>query len=281
MANLNEIYSKLKNYFTHHNIIKIDKSLIDIINEEAIMMDEETKNKIDNEIKTKINSIIQEFDYVFVKLNKNAGTDAEFMCTQLKCFNIEDIITLIKGSKKIMDDFDASRDNFLIIKEWYKIEHKNEFRCFFVNKDLKAICQRYVDTFENYEADFIKEVKSAVKALINEKEFIESINSFFSEEYPFCIVDLVYLPTKKKVKLIDVEFFQREKKEEDYEKNKLLFYSGWEEISNLESSEDVPFKYIESETDPNIKKYPDNENMFPLELYETDIETLISKLNTT
>ena len=32
-----------------------------------------------------------------------------------------------------------------------KIENKNEFRCYLINKNLKGISQRYINSFEEYD----------------------------------------------------------------------------------------------------------------------------------
>ena len=94
------------------------------------------------------------------------------------------------------------------------------------------------------------------------------------------ILDVVYLPKKGKVKIIDIEQDIKEEKkneEEEEKENILKLYKDWDEIKK---SKIIELRYIKSENDPNIVQQEENKNQFPLELYETDIQTLIYKLNT-
>ena len=86
---------------------------------------------------------------------------------QLKCFSLDDILTLLKGSEKLYKAFNPYLKNYFIIKPWYKIEHKNEFRCYLINKRLNGISQKYINLYEEYEdidkirdciIEYIKEV---------------------------------------------------------------------------------------------------------------------------
>ena len=218
-----------------------------------------------------------------MKVNNKAGTDAAFLVTQLKCFTIEEIITLIKGSQRIMDNFDyeIDKNNFLVLKEWYKIEHKNEFRCFIVNSELKGISQRYIDAYENYDDKDIESIKNIIISFVSNdiKNALDEYKKDMKEDVNI-ILDVVYLPKKGKVKIIDIEQDIKEEKkneEEEEKENILKLYKDWDEIKK---SKIIELRYIKSENDPNIVQQEENKNQFPLELYETDIQTLIYKLNT-
>ena len=64
-------------------------------------------------------NLIEKFKCVFVKLSEKTFIDADFMLTQLKCFNIDDIISVIKSSERCLKNFDKIKQNVLILKEWY------------------------------------------------------------------------------------------------------------------------------------------------------------------
>lgn len=279
---MKHIYELFGKYFTKFSIVDLDEKFCNLLKEDSIVFDDKAKEMISEEISTKIKEIIDKYEYVFVKVNNKAGTDASFLVTQLKCFTIEEIIMIIKGSQRIMDNFDYEnyKNNFLILKEWYKIEHKNEFRCFIVNNELKGISQRYIDAYENYDNKDIENIKSIIISFISND--IKSELAQYKKEHNenvYLILDVVYLPKKNKVKIIDIEQDTKDKKELDEEEidNKLKLYKDWDEINN---SKIIELKYITSENDPNIIQQEENKNQFPLELYETDIQTLIYKLNT-
>ena len=282
---MKHIYDLFGKYFTKYSIVDLDEKFCTLLKEDSIVFDDKAKEMISEEISKKIKDIINEYEYVFVKVNNKSGTDASFLVTQLKCFTIEEIITLIKGSQRIMDNFDyeIDKNNFLVLKEWYKIEHKNEFRCFIVNSELKGITQRYIDAYENYDDKDIESIKNIIISFVSNdiKSALDEYNKEMKEDVNL-ILDVVYLPKKSKVKIIDIEQdTKKEKKNEEEEEeeieNKLKLYKDWDEIKN---SKIVELRYIKSENDPNIVQQEENKNQFPLELYETDIQTLIYKLNT-
>ena len=146
-----EIYSLFGPLMITHKIIELDENFKKYIMMDSISLDPEDKKLISREISDKIQAEIKTHDYVFIKLNSKAATDSEFMCVQLKCFSLDDILTLIKASERIRKVFNPYGQNLLIIKPWYKIEHKNEFRCYLINKRLKGISQRYINSFEEYD----------------------------------------------------------------------------------------------------------------------------------
>ena len=280
---MKHIYDLFGKYLTKFTIVDLDKKFCSLLKEDSIVFDDKAKEMISDEISKQIKNIINEYEYVFVKVNNKAGTDAAFLVTQLKCFTIEEIITLIKGSQRIMDNFDYEKDknNFLVLKEWYKIEHKNEFRCFIVNSELKGISQRYIDAYENYDDKDIESIKNIIISFVSNdiKNALDEYKKDMKEDVNI-ILDVVYLPKKGKVKIIDIEQDIKEEKkneEEEEKENILKLYKDWDEIKK---SKIIELRYIKSENDPNIVQQEENKNRFPLELYETDIQTLIYKLNT-
>ena len=154
-------------------------------------------DKIVNEIKT--------HDYVFIKLYSKAPTDSEFLCMQLKCFKLDDILALLKGSEKLNKVFNPYSKKYLIIKPWYKIDHKNEFRCHLINKRLKGISQKYINLYEEY--DDIDKIRECIIEYIYSKEVKEALDQVEIDDMGlhYMIIDLVYMPKKKKKKIVDVE----------------------------------------------------------------------------
>ena len=63
--------------------------------------------------------------------------------------------------------------------------------------------------------------------------------------------------------------------------NKLRLYSTWDELINVddEDNDEIELRYITSENDERIVQNEDNKNRFPIELYDTDFQTLLEKLN--
>ena len=309
---LKEIYSIFEKFFTKFAIVDLDENFNQFLENDSIMLDQESKKLINETISKRIINLIEKFEYVFVKLNEKAPTDAQFMLTQLKCFNIDNIISVIKASEKCLNTFNVSKQNFLIIKEWYKIEHKFEFRCYFINRKLKGISQRYINLFEEYED--IDKIRLCIINFVNYdiKEYLEKIE-IGNNNLNYMIIDLVYIPKRNKVKIIDVEILkddeEKEKKNIDDNNNKknvkhlnldnseneeenelikntkfdskLRLYSTWDELLNVddEDNDEIELRYILNEEDERIVQYEENKNRFPIELYETDFQTVLEKLN--
>ena len=200
-----EIYSLFGPLMITHKLIELDEDFKKYIMLDSISLNPEEKKLINREISDKINAEIKTHDYVFIKLNYKAATDSEFICIQLKCFNLDDILTLIKSSERIIKGFNPYGKNYLIIKPWYKIEHKNEFRCYLINKRLKGISQRYINSFEEY--DDIDKIRECIIEYINSKEMKDILDKIEIDENDlhYMIIDLVYMPKKNKVKIVDVE----------------------------------------------------------------------------
>ena len=202
---VNEIYSIFGPLMISHKIIELDEDFKKYLMLDGISIAPEEKKLICRDISDKIINEIKTHDYVFIKLNSKAPTDSEFLCMQLKCFSLDDILCLLKGSERLNEVFNPYSKNYLIIKPWYKIEHKNEFRCYFVNKRLKGISQKYINLYEEY--DDIDKIRECIIEYIYSKEFKESLDKIEIDDMGlhYMIVDLVYMPKKNKVKIIDVE----------------------------------------------------------------------------
>ena len=200
-----EIYSLFGPLMITHKIIELDENFKKYIMMDSISLGPEDKKLISREISDKIQAEIKTHDYVFIKLNSKAATDSEFMCVQLKCFSLDDILTLIKASERIRKVFNPYGQNLLIIKPWYKIEHKNEFRCYLINKRLKGISQRYINSFEEY--DDIDKIRECIIEYIFSKELRDILDKIEIDENDlhYMIIDLVYMPKKNRVKIVDVE----------------------------------------------------------------------------
>ena len=200
-----EIYNLFGPLMITHKLIELDEDFKKYIMMDSISLSPEDKKLISREISDKITAEIKQHDYVFIKLNSKSAIDSEFACVQLKCFNLDDILTLIKASERIYKVFNPYGQNYLIIKPWYKIENKNEFRCYLINKRLKGISQRYINSFEEY--DDIDKIRECIIEYIYSKEMKEILDKIEIDENDlhYMIIDLVYMPKKNRVKIVDVE----------------------------------------------------------------------------
>lgn len=200
-----EIYSIFGPLMITHKLIELDNDFKKYLLLDGISIAPEEKKLISRDISDKIVNEIKTHDYVFVKLNSKAPTDSEFLCCQLKSFSIDDILTLLKGSERLNNVFNPYSKNYLIIKPWYKIEHKNEFRCYLINKRLKGISQKYINLYEEY--DDIDKIRECIIEYIYSKEVKEALDKVEIDDMGlhYMIIDLVYMPKKNKVKIIDVE----------------------------------------------------------------------------
>ena len=114
-----EIYSLFGPLMITHKLIEIDEDFKKYIMMDSISVAPEDKKLISREISDKIQAEIKTHDYVFIKFNSKAATDCEFACVQLKCFNLDDILTLIKASERIINVFNPYGENYLIIKRYF------------------------------------------------------------------------------------------------------------------------------------------------------------------
>ena len=202
---IKEIYNIFGPLMITHKLIELDDDFKKYIMLDSISLAQEEKKLISREISDKITAEIKKHDYVFIKLNSKSAIDSEFACVQLKCFNLDEILVLIKASERMYKVFNPYGQNYLILKPWYKIEHKNEFRCYLVNKRLKGISQRYIDSFEDY--DDIDKIRECIIDYIFSKEMKDILDKIEIDENDlhYMIIDLVYMPKKNRVKIVDVE----------------------------------------------------------------------------
>ena len=202
---IKEIYNIFGPLMITHKLIELDDDFKKYIMLDSISLAQEEKKLISREISDKITAEIKKHDYVFIKLNSKSAIDSEFACVQLKCFNLDEILVLIKASERMYKVFNPYGQNYLILKPWYKIEHKNEFRCYLVNKRLKGISQRYIDSFEDY--DDIDKIRECIIEYIFSKEMKDILDKIEIDENDlhYMIIDLIYMPKKNRVKIVDVE----------------------------------------------------------------------------
>ena len=262
-----EIYSLFGPLMITHKLIELDEDFKKYIMLDSISLNPEEKKLINREISDKINAEIKTHDCVFIKFNFKAATDSEFMCIQLKCFNLDEILTLIKSSERIIKGFNPYGKNYLILKPWYKIEHKNEFRCYLINKRLKGISQRYIDSFEEY--DDIDKIRECIIKYINSKEMKDILDKIEIDENDlhYMIIDLVYMPKKNKVKIVDVEtlieggniieinenIINNENNNQNVEKNNNFNVTG----NKKENKKKIPAQEIQEDEAKKIKNEQD------------------------
>ena len=88
-----EIYSIFGPLMVTHKLIELDDDFKKYLMLDGINVGPEEKKLICRDISDKIQSEIKEYEYVFIKLNSKAPTDSEFLCLQLKCYTLDDILT--------------------------------------------------------------------------------------------------------------------------------------------------------------------------------------------
>ena len=200
-----EIYSIFGPLMITHKLIEIDNDFKKYLMLDGISIAPEEKKLICRDISDQILTEIKTHDCVFIKFNSKAPTDSEFLCWQFKCYSLDDILGLLKGSSRLNNVFNPYSKNYLIIKPWYKIEHKNEFRCYLINKRLKGISQKYINLYEEY--DDIDKIRECIIEYMYSKEVKEALDKVEIDDMGlhYMIIDLVYMPKKNKVKIIDVE----------------------------------------------------------------------------
>jgi hypothetical protein len=247
---LKELYSIFEKYYTKYAIVDLDENFNQFLENDSINLDQESKKLINDTISKRIMNLIEKFDYVFVKLNDKAPIDADFMLTQLKCFNIDDIISVIKSSERCLENFDKTKQNFLIIKEWYKIEHKFEFRCYFINKKLKGISQRYIDLYEKY--DDIDKIRNCIINFVNNdiKDCLDKIE-IKNDELNYMIIDLVYASKRNKVKIIDVEILIDDNNEINESENN---NNNNNDKTNINNNKNIKTLNITEENSENVEE---------------------------
>ena len=246
---LKELYSIFEKYYTKYAIVDLDENFNQFLENDSIYLDQESKKLINDTISKRIMNLIEKFEYVFVKLNDKAPIDADFMLTQLKCFNIDDIISVIKSSERCLENFDKTKQNFLILKEWYKIEHKFEFRCYFINKKLKGISQRYIDLYEKY--DDIDKIRNCIINFVNNdiKDCLDKIE-IKNDESNYMIIDLVYAPKRNKVKIIDVEILIDDNKDNNEDENNIIHNKQ----ININNNKNIKTLNITDENSENVEE---------------------------
>jgi hypothetical protein len=251
------IFSK---YFYKPTIITIPNSLTNFLNEESIVLDEETMSSLDETFIKNIQKVLSELECVFIKLNWSSANDSHFLNQGLKCFTIKDILRLLKGSTKLFLDLKnvAALKNeqkvlnpILVMFKWYEIEPKNEFRCFVIGKELKAICQRNPSHFYSYSEDEISNYKILLITFIQNLFKEDEVSQFLLTNH-YNVID-VYITRKNNIKIIDIGGRYKD----------LLLFSSWEEIKELK---EFSLKYIQKHCDSRIPQYL--ENKVPIEAFE-------------
>jgi hypothetical protein len=255
-----KIFPVFSKYFYKPTFIPIPDSLTHFLNEESIILDEETMSTIDHNFIKNVQEVLDEHECVFIKLNWSSANDSHFLNQGLKCFTIKDILRLLKGSSKLFLDLknvDAIRNEqkvfnpMLTVFKWYEMEQKNEFRCFVIGNELKAICQRNPSHYYSYSVDEIKNYKFLLISFIQKLQKEEEINRFLLTNI-YNVFD-VYITRKNNIKIIDVGGKYKD----------LLLFNSWDEIKELK---ELILKYIEKDSDSRIPQYL--ENKVPIEAFE-------------
>ena len=249
-------YNKFTKITMKSIVVSLPLSFIQYLNEDGIILPESANHDIDDKLSDdddvkEVDSNIQTVpDFpdlindinvaikqlggeVFIKLNWSAPIDATWINSgSMKCYNVSDIILLLKSSDRILFDlehmfdlcddvdnnnskdvtiFDSSGNSssssnssssvnaILVIRKWANLNPSMEFRLFIVNTNLIGISQRDITTYYEF--------------LYNDKEDIQDLlYDFFHDHidtnFPlqsYCID--VYIDKKKRVWIVDFNPF--------------------------------------------------------------------------
>lgn len=235
--------------------IPVTEGLKHFLQQDSILLTEENLNMIEKEAKQAISNALNEYGSVFIKFNGKAPTDSYFLVNDLRCYSLEDVLVLLKGSSR----FDLKEDgNSLLVKKWITIEPKEEFRCYVINKTLKGIRQRHLDLFMDYQSEDLDLIKEKINHKLKEVTSTLGDGKF--------IIDVANLCGK--VKILDIEHVDED------EVNDLILFNSWDDLNSIE---EVKIKCIEDQN--SVIKGEENLNRFPLELIESDMETLFKIIN--
>ena len=267
-------YNTFKKYMLKSTFIEIDNNFMEFLQQESIIINQETLDLIGNETISKIKKSVlsnEGFNSVFIKINFSAPTDSDFIVNNLKCYNLDEILILIKGSQKLISclNFNSFSKNILIIKNWYKIEKKNEFRLFINNQKLILIAQRNIHYYFSYTDDY----------LIN---LFDRIKNFFNELLKYNLIEkdkifIDILLTENKIKIIDLItenirlLLNLNSDNLFYGNSYFLFYDNWDQIEELKNDNNSDYKKMIKiiNTEEEII-WNENNNKFPIEILNDD-----------
>jgi hypothetical protein len=245
--------------------VELKEKCINFLKEESILISD---NTIEEDTMAEINKALEELETpVYIKLNQCAPTDCNFLVHELKCFNLTDILTLIKGSEKIYENLTNLLTNgekiFLKIMPWYKLDISKEFRCFYFNNRLRGISQRHL----NYYFDYSKEEIEKLHKLIASHFSHHNDNELLKEDE--LIVDVICLKGDR-VKIIDM-ITNNKRKDFNivyYQQDYFLLFN---EEKILDCSEECEIRVINSADD--IVTF-ENHNKYPIELVENNFDIM-------
>ena len=277
-------YSTFMKITMKSEVISLPSTFIQYLNEDGVVLPKSANNNIEDQLSddedlkevesaieneapdfpdliNDINEAIKKLDgEVFIKLNWSAPIDATWINNgSMKCYNVSDIILLLKSSDRILFDlehmFDLCDDNIddsntndtvfnkssnynentiLVIRKWANLNPSMEFRIFIVNRNLIGMCQR--DTTTYYE--FLPNDKDEIQDLL-----YDFFDLHINEKFPlqsYCID--VYIDKKKRVWIVDFNPFGNPT-------DALLF--EWYELINMsnDNNHDLEMRIIESRSD--------------------------------
>lgn len=118
----------------------------------------------------------------FVKLNWSAPQDAAWL-GPLKCESAGDVFALLAASSLVKQDVARAATVVLAVRRFAAVEASREFRCFWLDGQLVAACQRHVDTVFRDLADevVLSEVRSRLRAFFDRSLSLPA----------HCVVDVV------------------------------------------------------------------------------------------
>lgn len=286
-------YKLFKKYFHKCKLIDAKEGFIQFLKNESILLDIDNISIIEPEIMNEIKTCFEEYEYIFVKLNCSSSNDAEFMLQDNQCFNVDDLLISLKSSTKVFENTNF-QESYLILKKWYKIDRKFEFRLFFIGDELKSISQRHINEFFEYEIQQLEEILLSIEKFHKELKQNEEISEFLKNE-KFTFIDVYFLVSSYRIKIIDVltekerqsliQIYQsNNENEEDHcekpdscnysDENYFMLNSNWNQISELNK---LDIFYIENENDVIIQN--ENVNKFPIEINESsNIDQIIKMM---
>ncbi|ELP86272.1 hypothetical protein EIN_114160 [Entamoeba invadens IP1] len=188
-----------------------------------------------------IKKAIEKYGEVFLRLNKVALLDSEWMNGSLSIHNSRDALTLLQASERANISLDSHSPNELEIVQYVSINPNQEFRCFVIQNTLCAIIQRYTDIFTS---SIEKQKTQIVTAICSLYDNMHQTNLNI-ENYTFDV-----MVKGDKATLIDADEL-----DEYHTKNTLEGFSTLDEIK--EAKVKPVFLYVkeQNQVQPSVKLF--------------------------
>lgn len=167
----------------------------------------------------------------------------------LKCTTVEDVLTMLKSSERVLATIDGSKPAELVLRKWINIDPRMQFRLFVRDKNLIGVSHRGPDVavqFDDNQADdIVREVNTW---------FVTNIRPIFHFANDY-VLD-IYLQRPDRIRLIDISLWRCA--------DALLF--TWDELDGAEWMTVTRRAQFRSVNDTRLLPAPTMYHGVPLEL---------------